>query len=141
MTRSRSGFLGVIALLAGGLAAYSCGGSSSSTSPTPVGGGGGTGGTATAADVTITITGMNGANSFSPSLAQVAVGQTVAWHNADSIGHTAVGHNFDTGVVAPGATSAPIQFKSAATFDYRCTIHPSMTGTVTVGGSTTRVGY
>jgi plastocyanin len=121
----------VIALLASGLVAYSCGGNSS-TSPTPTGGGGGTGGTGTAANVTIRITGMNGANSYNPGSASVKAGQTVAWQNADSTTHTATGNGFDTGGIAPGATSSPIMFSTAGTLNYHCSIHPTMTGTLVV---------
>ena len=91
-----------------------CGGSSgysSSPSTMPMGTGGG--GTATA-DVTVQIVGMNGANSFSPNPVSVKAGQTVAWHNADMVVHTATGASFDTGVVSPGSTSAPIKFDIVA---------------------------
>lgn len=106
----------------------SCGGrsyGSSPASPTPVSG---------TADLTITITGMNGAQSFSPNPASVRVGQTVAWRNADSLTHTATsaGTGFDTGNVGAGATSTPVMMGTAGSFDYRCRIHPGMTGTVNV---------
>jgi plastocyanin len=126
MTRSRAGFLGVVALVAGGLLAYACGGNSTTT-PTPVGGGGGT-----AANVTIMITGMNGANSFNPPSATVKVGQTVAWQNGDSIAHTATGNGFDTGAIPPGGTSSPIMFNTAGTLNYHCSFHPTMTGILVV---------
>jgi plastocyanin len=128
MTRSRSGLLALMALLAGSVIAYSCGGSSS-TSPTPVGGGGGGG---TPANMTITIAGMNGGNSYNPASASVKAGQTVAWHNGDVITHTATGNGFDTGPVPPGGTSSAIMFSTAGTFGYHCSIHPSMTGTLVV---------
>jgi plastocyanin len=121
-----------LALLAGSLVAYSCGGGSSSTGPTPVGGGGGTGGGGTPADVTIMITGMNGANSFNPGSATVTAGQTVSWQNGDAIAHNPTGNGFDTGFIPPGGTSAPIKFSTAGTFNYHCGIHPSMTGVLTV---------
>jgi plastocyanin len=108
-----------------------CGGSNSSapTSPTP-----GTGGGATPADVTITITGMNGSQSFSPNPATVKAGQTVAWTNADSITHTATanGGAFNTGNIAPGTTSGSVTMSTAGSFDYHCSIHPTMVGTLTV---------
>ncbi len=43
----------------------------------------------TTADVTIEIVANSGNNSFSPSPATVRVGQTVAWHNAHNMAHTA----------------------------------------------------
>lgn len=110
-----------------------CGGSSTDngTLPTPTGtGSGGTSG----ADVTITIIGMNGSQSFSPNPATVKVGQKVAWKNADSIAHTATANAgaFNTGNIAAGATSSPVTMSTAGSFDYHCSIHPTMVGTLTV---------
>lgn len=115
------------------LALAACNSSTSSpAAPTPVPGGGGGGGGA--ADVTITIVGMNGAQSYSPNPGVVRVGQTVSWRNGDSVTHTATADNgsFNTGSIAPGATSAPITMAAAGAIAYHCTIHPSMTGTVQV---------
>ncbi len=124
----------VVAVALAGLAAFAvaCGSSSPSYStsptptPTPTSGGNST------ADVTVEIVGMAGANSFSPNPASAKVGQTVAWHNADVVSHTATGTGFDTGAISPGSTSAPIKFNSAGTLGYRCSFHPSMTGTLNV---------
>jgi len=88
-----------------------------------------------AAAVVITIVGMNGSNSYSPNPSTVKVGQTVAWRNADSVAHTATadGGAFDTGSIAPGATSSPITMNAAGSFPYHCAIHGFvMTGTLTV---------
>lgn len=84
--------------------------------------------------VTINIVGMNGTNSFSPNPATVAVGQRVAWHNSDNTTHTATadGGAFNTGNIAPGATSTPITMTAAGSLSYHCQIHPDMAGTVTV---------
>jgi plastocyanin len=112
--------------------AYACGGSAynptAPVTPTP------TPGSGTPADVTITIVGMNGSLSFSPNPAIVKVGQTISWKNADTLTHTATadGGAFNTNSVAPGATSAPITMTAAGAFGYRCTLHPSMVGTLTV---------
>lgn len=133
MTSKRTTTLAALLLAVGMLSA--CGSNSSpsapTTIPTPPAGGGGGGG---AADVTITITGMNADQSFSPSPASVRVGQTVAWRNADSIVHTATadGGTFDTGNIAPGATSTPVMMSAAGTFGYHCRIHPSMVGSLSV---------
>jgi plastocyanin len=115
-------------------AVYGCGGSSASpTTPTPVPSGGG-GGTTSTADVTITIVGMNGSQSYSPAAATVKAGQTVSWRNADSVTHTATADRggFDTGAIGPGGVSAPITMSSTGSFGYHCSIHPSMTGSLTV---------
>lgn len=86
------------------------------------------------AAMTIDINGMDGAQSFSPSPANVSVGQQVRWHNADSTTHTATqdGGGFDTGSIPPGATSAPITLGTPGTIRYHCAIHPSMVGTLSV---------
>lgn len=80
------------------------------------------------------VMGADGAGAFSPNPATVAVGQVVVWHNSDTITHTATadGGAFDTGNIAPGATSAPITVTAAGNLAYHCQIHPSMVGTVIV---------
>jgi plastocyanin len=78
---------------------------------------------------------MNGSNSYSPNPATVKVGQAVAWHNADALPHTATADagGFDTGNIAPGATSNPITMNTVGSFPYHCTIHGfTMTGVLTV---------
>ena len=120
--------LGVVA--AGLMALAACGGdnnnptASGTPTPTPT--------PAAAPDVTITINGMQGSNSYAPNPGAVRVGQTVAWKNNDTTAHTATGASFDTGSIAPGATSRTITFSAAGTVDYHCTFHPSMVGSLTV---------
>ena len=129
LTLTLGGLLLVAVTLAG------CGGGySSPTSPSPSPTPGPTpGGTA---DLTITITGEDGAQSFSPNPGTVTVGQTVAFFNADSIVHTATadGGAFNTGNIAPGATSVPITMTAAGNFGYHCAIHPDMVGSLVVTG-------
>lgn len=86
------------------------------------------------ADVTIEIAANAGASSFAPNPQVVTVGQTVSWHNADGVTHTATadGGAFNTGNITPGATSAPITMTTAGSLAYHCGIHPSMVGTLTV---------
>jgi plastocyanin len=64
----------------------------------------------------------------------VRVGQQVRWRNNDSLPHTATqsGGGFNTGSIAPGATSAPITLSAAGTVNYFCAFHPSMVGTLNV---------
>jgi plastocyanin len=109
-------------LLASGLAA-GCGGSDNKNPMNP---GGGT------PDVTINIVGQNGANSYNPSPDTVTVGQTVAWHNSNGTTHTATASGFGTGNVSAGSRSGLITMNTAGTFNYHCTIHPTMTGTLVV---------
>jgi plastocyanin len=82
--------------------------------------------------MTITIEGINGNMSFSPSTANVKVGQQIVWHNADSITHTASGGSFDTGTVGPGGTSKAITVSAPGMVPYHCSIHPSMVGALSV---------
>lgn len=86
------------------------------------------------ADVTIEIVANNGSSSCSPSPRAVTAGQTVAWHDAHTMTHTATadGGGFDTGNIAPGATSAPITMATAGSFGHHCTLHPLMVETLTV---------
>jgi plastocyanin len=98
-------------------------------SPSPSGSSGGT------PDVIVTVVSDNGAMSFSPDPVVINAGQRVAWRNGDSIIHTATGisaNAFDTREIAPGATSSAQLFGAAGEFAYRCNIHPTMVGTVSV---------
>jgi len=94
-----------------------------------------------AADVIIAINSMDPALAYSPNPATVTVGQTVSWVNRDSVPHTATGNSFNTGTLAPGATSAPITMGTAGSFAYHCVLHPTMTGTLTVVASGGSGGY
>lgn len=122
--------LSAIALLAAGVAfaSHGCGGDDDKA-PTAPGGGGGTG-----ADVTISIAANAGANSYSPSPDTVTVGQTVSWKNNDSATHTSTadGMAWNTGNIAPSATSTPIAMNTQGSFPYHCGLHPSMTGILVV---------
>jgi plastocyanin len=84
--------------------------------------------------MTITISGMNVSNSYSPNPGNAVMGQQVRWKNNDSISHTATqnGGGFDTGLISPGATSAPITMTATGTLSYHCAVHPSMVGTLNV---------
>ena len=77
---------------------------------------------------------MRGDKSYAPASANVQVGQQVAWHNADSVAHTATqnGGGFDTGPISPGATSAPVTPSGMGRLNYHCTVHPSMVGEINV---------
>ncbi len=67
--------------------------------------------------------------------ASAAVGTTVEVTNTDGATHTftAADGSFDTGNLASGDT-ATVTFDTAGTIDYFCSIHPSMTGSITVEG-------
>ena len=71
---------------------------------------------------------------FQPASVTIQVGDTVTWTNLDSAAHTATdtgsGSLFD-GVMNQGE-SFSYTFNQAGSFDYICTFHPEMTGTVIV---------
>jgi len=70
---------------------------------------------------------------YSPNPVNISVGGSVTWTNNDNTTHTATGNNgsFDSGSIAPGGKFTRT-FPTAGTFDYKCTLHPGMVGTVTV---------
>ena len=82
-----------------------------------------------AADHAVAISGF----SFSPASITITTGDTVTWTNSDAQAHTATADDssFDTGAITNGS-SATVTFAMAGTFAYHCSIHPQMTGTVTV---------
>jgi plastocyanin len=78
---------------------------------------------------------------FQPSSVQVTAGSSVTWSNNGAEPHTATAGDgsFDTGEVGPGS-SASVSFDQAGTFSYFCSIHPDMTGGVTVLAAETDPG-
>jgi plastocyanin len=71
---------------------------------------------------------------FDPKNLTVKVGDTVEWVNDDSVGHDVTADDFksgDPGGMASGDTFEHT-FEKAGTYDYVCTVHPGMEGTVTV---------
>ncbi len=121
--KSIGGLLLVTILVLIGVSAMSCKGKSNPTAP-----GGG-------ADEVIQISGNMGSNSFVPNPDTVVAGAKVQWHNSDAITHTATSNTvgvFDTGNVGGGADSKIIQMNTKGTFQYKCTIHTTMTGTLVV---------
>ena len=70
---------------------------------------------------------------FSAKELTVAVGSTVRWINHDDIPHSIVAGNtaFRSKVLDTDDVYS-FTFTSAGTFDYRCGLHPLMTGTIIV---------
>jgi plastocyanin len=70
---------------------------------------------------------------FNPSTITIAAHTTIKWTNKDSNTHNVTSN---TGVFASGNLSKDASFSftfdSVGTFAYKCTIHPSMTGSVIV---------
>ncbi len=70
---------------------------------------------------------------YSPAAITVAAGQTISWHNETLGPHTVTSTSelFNSGRLDPGAGYS-LKFSNPGTFDYYCTVHPTMKGVVTV---------
>ena len=87
--------------------------------------------TASVSDNTITIE----KNTFRPANMTVKVGSTVRWYNTDDHPHRIefADKAFSASAFLLGSSqSASQRFDRPGTYDYDCTIHPSMQGTITV---------
>src|SRR5579864_3291887 len=76
----------------------------------------------------VTISGFK----FSPASLTVSAGQQLSVMNSDGVTHTFTSSAWDSGDIQPGASytfNAPSQ---AGTYQFHCSIHPFMTGTLTV---------
>jgi len=123
----------LLALLAGALAASACGGSKEKATPAATSPAGTPKTTQAAATP-----GAQGASveiknfAFEPKTVTIKVGQTVTWTNQDSVAHTVAGDGgIDSGDLSKGKSYSKT-FDTAGTFNYHCSIHPSMTGQVIV---------
>lgn len=72
-------------------------------------------------------------NSFSPASRSIAAGTRVRWVNEGSNTHNTTGEGgaWQSGNLAPDQQFERT-FSTAGTFDYECTLHAGMTGTITV---------
>ena len=71
-------------------------------------------------------------NAFEPAEVEVATGSTVTWENTGDSAHTVTFEDGeDSGNLESGATYDRT-FDAAGDFPYVCSIHPEMSGTVTV---------
>ncbi|MBV8196371.1 MAG: cupredoxin domain-containing protein [Candidatus Dormibacteraeota bacterium] len=115
-------------------------GSSSSSSPTSAGGGGSGGcsvGSAAAnqgnANVKLQAT---DSLTFTPQTATVPVGQVVQWTNTGMTMHTITFDSSSASCLSDpsftGGATWSVTFSAPGTYSYHCTIHPQMTGTLTV---------
>ncbi len=88
----------------------------------------------------VSITGIKKDKSFDPNPININVGDSVSWINNDNGIHTvtsgsdegpSIGQEFDSGTVGSGQ-SFTHKFEKPGTYDYFCSIHPSMVGKVIV---------
>jgi plastocyanin len=68
---------------------------------------------------------------FLPPVITITKGETVTWINQDSIPHTVTGSGFESGYMGDGA-NFKFTFYKAGMFDYICSYHPYMNGSVAV---------
>ena len=81
-----------------------------------------------AAGHTVTMDGVK----FEPASITVAPGDTVTWVNKDPFPHTATDPGvFDSREIAP-EKSWKWTARKAGVYNYVCTLHPTMKGTITV---------
>ena len=72
---------------------------------------------------------------FNPNVIDINQGDTVRWINRGDMPHTIQGDFGGTTMINPG-DRYEFTFTSAGNFDYICSLHPSMTGTVRVAAVT-----
>jgi len=112
-------------LVAGALLLAACSGSSEATTTT-------TAGAPAGGDSAVSIVDF----AFEPGDLTVSVGDTITWTNDESgIPHTTTADDglWDSATMSPDDTFT-FTFTEPGTYTYLCTIHPSMTATITVTG-------
>ncbi|MCG6493058.1 cupredoxin domain-containing protein [Kitasatospora sp. A2-31] len=87
-------------------------------------------GSPTAGQVTVTIKNFL----FNPATFTVAPGAKITVTNQDSTGHTltAIGKEFDTGLLEQGQSATITAPSAPGSYAYHCDVHPNMTGTLVV---------
>ena len=68
-------------------------------------------------------------SAFYPDSITISPGDTVEWTNLDSTNHTVVGTDFSSGNIS-SENSYEHAFTKACTYNYYCSIDPSMKGVV-----------
>lgn len=84
-------------------------------------------------------------DAYQPNPVEVSVGDTVTWVNDDFTAHTATSGTADSGstgmfggtddspeLIGPEGDTQTVTFDDAGEFEYYCTLHPNMVGTVIV---------
>jgi len=73
---------------------------------------------------------------FSPASVDISVGTTIKWTNQDAANHNATSTSSPAAWAAVAAFGTGgterLTFNAAGVFPYKCSVHPSMTGSVTV---------
>ena len=71
---------------------------------------------------------------FNPEEKNITAGDTIVWVNQDSVYHSIFSDTnmFASDSIAPGGNYSHT-FEVSGTFDYHCSLHPNMKGTIIVG--------
>jgi len=71
---------------------------------------------------------------FNPGTVTIKAGGKVTWTNDDSVGHDVTADDFESGSPGgiEGGSTFSHTFKKAGTYNYVCSVHPGMKGTVKV---------
>ncbi|MFO7935946.1 MAG: cupredoxin domain-containing protein [Bacteroidales bacterium] len=69
---------------------------------------------------------------FVPETLTVAAGTTVSWINKDDVLHNVTAEGFTSSTNLGEGETYSYTFDQAGTFDYECTLHPGMEGTIVV---------
>ena len=88
----------------------------------------------------------NNNSCYAPSTLSVQTNQVVLWNNVDSVAHTVTSGTPNVGVspvfdseIIPGGEKFSYKFENQGIFDYFCTLHPWMVGTISVADSKSTV--
>ena len=73
---------------------------------------------------------------FAPQRVTVKAGTTVTWINEDDIPHTVVSTGHFRSKALDTDDKFSFTFTTAGTYEYFCSLHPHMTGTIVVEGAT-----
>ena len=76
-------------------------------------------------------------SSFDPSITVVTVGNAVKWTNLDQISYSISEDNQSFAFDLPAGDSFSINFTEVGVFNYHCTDHPRIQGTITVSNGDT----
>ena len=115
-------FIVALFLLYGVLALTSCGGYSQGTPATTA-----PPSALASSETRVSIKGFG----FVPAEVVIGKGTKVTWTNEDSVPHIVTGSNFDSGNLNRGQSWSKT-FDAEGTYEYRCSLHPSMKGKVVV---------
>lgn len=86
--------------------------------------------TATAPNFGAAVTVMLKDIKFAPAEVSIKKGEEVRWLWAEELPHNVVGKGFESKTQSEGEFRHT--FKESGKFEYKCTVHPGMEGTVTV---------